>query len=52
MERQTEIAHRRKEAERQRAIDEVREQMEQEQQEEMQVQARAVTVTQGSAKGV
>ena len=49
---QMEITHRWEEAERQRVIDEAREQMEQEQQEEMQAQARAVTVMQGSAEGV
>ena len=47
MARQTEITHRREEAERQRVIDEAQKQMEREQQEEMQAWARAVTVTQG-----
>ena len=42
-----EAAHRREEAERQKAIDEARVRMEQEQQEEMQARAQAVTVTQG-----
>ena len=41
MERQTEITRRREEAERQRVIDGVWEQMEREQQEEMQARARA-----------
>ena len=46
---QTEIMHRREEAERQRAIDEAQEQMEREQQEEMQMWAWAwaITITQG-----
>ena len=44
---QMEITHRWEEAERQRVIDEAREQMEREQQEEMQMWARAITVTQG-----
>ena len=48
MERQTEIACQWEEAERQRAIDEVQEQMEREQQEEMQAWAQAIMVTQGS----
>ena len=47
MARQVEITCRREEAERQRVIDEAREQMEREQQEEMQMRARAITVTQG-----
>ena len=48
MARQTEITRQWEEAEMQRAIDKVQEQMEREQQEEMQMWVRAITITQGS----